>query len=67
MLEKDPYRRISADQALKHIWFQNNKGKVAAKNSDFIKSLSNYYVLKRLLSGRITSSRYWKAIWFFRR
>lgn len=53
MLEKDPYRRISADQALKHSWLES-KGKAPPKNSDFLRSLSNYYVLPWLLSARTT-------------
>jgi calcium-dependent protein kinase len=45
LLDKDPFRRISADHALKHSWFLNNRERVQAKNTEFIKSLSNYYVI----------------------
>lgn len=45
LLEKDPYKRISADSALKHPWFEANKSKHRIKTSTFLKDLSQYYVL----------------------
>ena len=44
LLEKDPFKRISADMALKHECFLNNIEKVHAKNTEFIKNMSVYYV-----------------------
>lgn len=44
LLEKDPYKRISAADALAHPWFHTSKEKVTAKGMDFIRNLSNYYV-----------------------
>lgn len=44
LLEKDPYKRISAGDALKHPWFQTTKEKVTVKGMDFVRNLTNYYV-----------------------
>jgi serine/threonine protein kinase len=44
LLEKDPYKRISASEALMHPWFHTTKEKVSAKGMEFMRNLTNYYV-----------------------
>jgi serine/threonine protein kinase len=45
MLEKDPYKRISADSALQHPWFTSHHEQGPRKTSGFLKDLSLYFVL----------------------
>lgn len=44
LLEKDPYQRISASEALMHPWFHTTKEKVSVKGMEFMRNLTNYYV-----------------------
>lgn len=44
MLDKDPYKRISATDALNHAWFKDNIEGIERKDSDFLNDLSFYYV-----------------------
>ena len=43
MLQKDPVKRVSADEALKHPWFRS-KDSVSMKSSSFLRNLNLYFV-----------------------